>query len=381
MTTRKKRTSRREVAFADRLTDKRRRTPALFLDLDAIVRNYEALRRSFGSSFEVFFSVKANDDVRVLRTLARLGSGFDVASLGEIRRVLSLGVGPEKIAFSNPVKIPQQLAAARRAGVDLFAFDSEDEIRKLSALAPGAQVYLRLEVDNHGSGWPLSGKFGASPEKAPDLLAAAAAAGLDPVGLTFHVGSQCVRIDNWRSALLRCRDVWREAQQRGLKLRLLDIGGGLPAAYDGTEPAVSEIGPVVAQMAKELLPGLERLIIEPGRFLVANAGTLLTTVIGRAERNGKTIVFLDVGIFNGLMETYEAFWYRLERLGAASSDKTETVTLVGPSCDSVDVIAKDISLPRLEVGDRVIFHTAGAYTNSYKTYNGFSFPRIIICGE
>lgn len=354
-------------------------TPILLIDLNRIVTQYVGLRQAFGPAVEIFFSVKANNHPQVIRTITDFGGGLDVASWPEVELAFALGVPPRLIAFSNPVKIPDDVTRAFAAGIRLFALDSSAEITKLARLAPGSDCYLRLRVDNRGSGWPLEGKFGAEEREALSLLIEAQRAGLNVVGLTFHVGSQCGNLRNWRNALAKCRRVWNQARAAGLQLRLLNLGGGLPARYSQSVPTAEAIGNLVRERLAGF-NGLERCLIEPGRYLVAEAGTLVASVIGRAVRDGETLVYLDVGLFNGLMEAYECFWYPVETPDAVGRP-LETVTLVGPTCDSVDVIVRRIRLPQLAIGDRVVFRSAGAYTNSNERYNGFSFPPVVLCGS
>jgi ornithine decarboxylase len=355
----------------------RHETPYILLDDAVIARNYRRLKSSFGSDVDVFFAVKANNHPIALLAVDREGGSYDIASASELRQLLLLGIPGSRVLYSNPIKAPSDILFAHENGVRHFAFDTPEEIEKLAALAPGANVYVRLAVDNTGSGWPLAGKFGASVGDSAKLLTLAKERGLKPVGITFHVGSQCENLDNWYAAIARCSVVWHAAKARGLELEFIDIGGGIPAPYRRDVIAVEDIGPYVRSVMRTMIPDVPRLIIEPGRFLVAEAGTYVASVIGRSTRGGRTHVHLDAGLFTGLMEAYEKFWYPVECIRQDGSDaRTETVDLVGPTCDSVDVVAKDIELPALKVGDRVVFRHAGAYTNSYELYNGFRYPRV-----
>jgi ornithine decarboxylase len=352
-------------------------TPCIFLDTQVVEKNYRRVKEAFGNDVAVCFSVKANNHPMVLRTIHEMGGGFDVASAVEIRDLLALGVPPSRIAFSNPVKVPADIAYAHAQGVRYFAADSELEIDKLASLAPGSSIYIRMAVKNEGSGWPLAKKFGVLPEEAARLLELARDRGLDPTGLTFHVGSQCVNLQNWRGAIIECAQAWQAVKSRGISLRMIDLGGGVPARYDDAAPDVRVIGATVRQLLAEYLPDARTLMIEPGRFVAADAGILVTSVIGRASRNGKTCIYHDAGVFNGLMETYECFWYPLEFLRSSRTDENEFVTLFGPTCDSVDQIVEDVKVPVLALGDKVVFKLAGAYTNSNMGYNGFAFPKIV----
>jgi ornithine decarboxylase len=233
---------------------------------------------------------------------------------------------------------------------------------KLAHHAPGSRVYVRLTVDNSGSEWPLAKKYGAGGADAVQLLREARAFGLQPYGLTFHVGSQCLDKESWSSALMLCHEIWRELAADGIALQMLSLGGGFPVRHTRPVPSVEEIG-----------RGLE-LTVEPGRALVGDAGLLVATVIGQATRGKERWLYLDAGVFNALLEAIQGFRYqiRTERTGPPRH-----YVLAGPSCDSVDTIATDVSLPELSVGDRVYFLNAGAYTLSYaSSFNGFEPPAV-----
>jgi len=352
-------------------------TPYLLIDLDEVVARYRAMRAGLPVE-RLHYAVKANPHPAIIETLAREGCGFEISSPGELRRLIEAGVAPSRIVSSNPVKTPTFIALAHDYGLTRFAADSESELDKLTAGAPGARVYCRVEVDNSGSMWPLARKFGCKPAEALRLLEAARQRGLRPDGLTFHVGSQCLSAASWRLALERCAEIWRAAAQRGIALEQLDIGGGFPVEHLQPVPDLELIGAVVRTAIEELFPPDLTVSAEPGRGLVGSAGTLVASVIGKAERGEERWLYLDVGVFNGLMETIEQFRYRLrvERLGAP-----RRWTIAGPSCDSVDVLWTDALLPEMEVGDRVELVNAGAYTLSYaSSFNGFPPPQVCVRG-
>ena len=353
-------------------------TPSLIMDLDRVRANIGQIRSGFASlSPKIFYSVKASAEPAVLSVLGEMGCGFDVASSGEIEGLDRLGLlGRADICFSSTVKIPAHIEDAYSRGIDKFAFDSEGEILKLARYAPGSKVILRLEVPHMGSLWPLAGKFGASPAEAQALLAMAAEHGLQPYGLTFHVGSQCVRTDTWLEAIAISGRVWQQARQSGLDLRCINLGGGIPAAYTDDVPPVATIGREVSERALETFGEDTLFAVEPGRFVVAEAGTMLVTVIGKARRKGRIWIFVDLSIYAGLLEVTGGWTYPI--ITTKDHLPKRRVTLAGPTCDSTDIIALDIELPDLEVGDRLALCTAGAYTMAYQAYNGFPFPEVLI---
>ncbi|MFN8450192.1 MAG: hypothetical protein U0521_16805 [Anaerolineae bacterium] len=207
--------------------------------------------------------------------------------------------------------------------------------------------------------------------------------GLRPIGLSFHVGSQCLKVANWVNAIAACGDVWREAARRGHDLYFLDIGGGYPAGHyhTATIPTIEEIGAAVMQAVVDYIPATPNLmlVLEPGRGMVGESGALVATVVGRAQRGDQTWLYLDAGVFNGLMETYEGFPPVVDLVSDCAAERPERVyTLAGPSCDSCDVIARNITLPEINVGERLLFRDTGAYTNEYAAaFNGFPIPEVI----
>lgn len=352
-------------------------TPFLEIDLDRVRRNYRNVAKIFGDRLEIFYAVKANRDPDILKTLLKEGSRLDVAGINEMNSALEAGYAPADMAFSNPIKAAWEIEAAYKLGIRLYGADSDAEIAKLAKYAPGSDVYVRLDVPNKGSVWPLSGKFGVEKHKAAQLMVEAKRAGLNPIGVTFHVGSQCLNPENWATAIDLSKEVFDACARQGIRLTLLNLGGGLPAMENMTNPPpIEEIGKGIMARIERMFESDVRVLIEPGRNLVATAGMLTATVIGEADRRGEDWLYLDLGVYNGLMEIHEKFPYEV-RTDHEDREKRAYV-LAGPTCDSVDVIFHDITLPRLDVGDRIHFMNAGAYTTGYDCYNGFDFPATII---
>ncbi|MDP9235887.1 MAG: type III PLP-dependent enzyme [Chloroflexota bacterium] len=351
-------------------------TPTLVLDLAHVRENLEAVRAAFAQvNPRILYSCKANSDADVLRTVYEAGCGFDVASIGEIRQLEAVNIPARAAVFSSTVKIGSHISDAFARGIDTFAFDSYTEVEKLAERAPGAKVIVRLEVPHVGSRWPLAHKFGVPPLEAVDLLRQAEARGLHPYGLTFHVGSQCERPQSWGDAIEVAGRVWTRARDAGIRLKLVNFGGGIPAKYTEPVPHVVDIGKEVTSRISREFGWDAEYAIEPGRFVTAEAGTLVTTVIGTATRNHKPWVFVDLSIYAGLLEVTGGWRYPM----VTSKDHLpkRPTTLAGPTCDSTDLLASDIDLPELQVGDRLLLGSAGAYTTSYREYNGFTFPQVI----
>jgi ornithine decarboxylase len=263
------------------------------------------------------------------------------------------------------------------------------ELRKLATHAPGSAVYVRLRVDDSTSTFPLSRKFGADLEEAHALLLQARELGLRPYGVTFHVGSQCGTTIAWRQAIAAAGRLMAGLLADGVRLEMLDLGGGFPARYgsagDGVPSLVDIAGTIFAAL-DELPYRPPMLTAEPGRHLVAESAVLVAEVIGREVRGGENWVYLDVGAYNGLMETLQTGnqWRFPLWTSRADHDRVphETFTVTGPSCDSSDTMFYGVELPStIDVGDRVYIGSTGAYTLSYASdFNGFPVPGQVFVG-
>jgi ornithine decarboxylase len=353
-------------------------TPFLVFDLDMVEERYRQLVEAVPLS-RVLYAVKANPAREVLERLAEAGSSFDVASPGEIDRCLKLGIEPARLAFGNTIKKEGDIGYAHRCGVTTFTVDSEAELDKVIRQAPGATVYVRITTDGAGADWPLSRKFGCCLGDALNLLRKAAHAGLG-FGVSFHVGSQQRDVSAWDRALSDAASLVAAMRAEGFEAAGVNLGGGLPCQYREPVPGISAYGEAIGRALKEHL-GTDfagEVLMEPGRYLVGDAGVIQTEVvlISRRPADDRTRwVYLDIGMFNGLTETLdEAIRYRVQ----VPPDRGEPgpVILAGPSCDSADVLYEKsgYQLPLgLRIGDRLELMSAGAYTASYSSvwFNGF----------
>lgn len=361
------------------LADNQPETPCLVVDLDVVAQAYKLLRRYMPLA-KIFYAVKANPAPEVVALLRDLESNFDVASRNEIDLCLERGVAPERISFGNTIKKERDIAYAFGCGVTLYAFDSQAELEKLARAAPGSRVFCRILVDSVGAEWPLSRKFGCSPEMAVDLLRQAKGLGLDPYGVSFHVGSQQTKLDQWDSAIERAAKMFWALAEADVNLRMLNVGGGFPARYRGDVPAVVQYAnAVMGAITRHFGNDLPEIVVEPGRSVVGDAGVIQSEVVlisRKAANDEKRWVYLDVGKFNGLAETMdEAIKYRIKT--PADGGPSGPVIIAGPTCDSADILYEKTRyrLPLdLKIGDKVEIHSTGAYTSSYASvnFNGFA---------
>jgi len=349
----------------------------LHVDLGLVRQRYDELAEAL-PGVRLHYAVKANPAPQVLTTLAARGCRWDVASPGEIAAVLATGGSPADMSYGNTVKRSADIAYATRVGLSRFTFDSPMELEKLSLHAPGSTVMARIATSGVGADWALGSKFGCTVDEASTLLLRAAERG-HPVGIAFHVGSQQRDPSAWDEPLRHAARVRDRLTSVGADLQVVDIGGGFPAVTTAPTVPLAEYGAAIGSaLARHLGGDIPELMAEPGRAIVADAGVLESEVLLVSERRGTRWVYLDAGVFTGLVETVqEAIRYRLEavRDGLPLAGALAQVALAGPTCDSLDVLYASCLLPRdLRPGDRVRFLSAGAYTESYSTvgFNGFA---------
>ncbi len=360
-------------------------SPCLVVDVDIVEHNYVSMTRALPLA-HVYYAVKANPAEEIIARLARLGANFDTASPGEIDLCLELGISPSRISYGNTIKKQADIAYAYQQGVRLFAFDSEAELNKIAQSAPGAKVFCRILVESEGAEWPLSRKFGCTPDMALELLLKARQSGLDAYGVSFHVGSQQTRLEQWDRAIAQVAKLFARTQGRGLELRMVNLGGGFPSRYCASvHPLEDYAKAVIEAMVRHFGASIPEMILEPGRSLVGDAGVIQSEVVLVAKkdaRNDKRWVYLDIGKFSGLVETMdEAIKYRF--LTPHDGGATGPVAIAGPTCDSADILYEKApyELPlALAAGDRVLILSTGAYTTTYASvnFNGFS-PLEAIC--
>jgi ornithine decarboxylase len=330
---------------------------------------------------EPFYATKCNPDPGVLRVLGEAGCSYEIASTAELRMLVGLlGVRPADLIFSNPVRARAQTAAAWAAGVRRFAVDSTEELQRTAAAAPGCDVLIRVATAPGDSLVPSEGKFGVGVEDAVRLCNEAGELGLRVHGLTFHMGSQTLAPEALGRPMDDARRVMTRIAADGLRISVLDIGGGFPARYSERIPPLADFGRVFALKRAEL-PYEVDVVAEPGRCLVANAGTFRCRVIGVAERHGVRWAHTDLGVFNGMMEALESggeLRYPLSDSRGSASRVLFNVT--GPTCDSQDTFATEVPLSAdLREGDEIFVGAAGAYTATYSTrFHGFPTPRVVI---
>jgi ornithine decarboxylase len=360
------------------LAEQQPQTPCLVVDLDVVAGNYKKLRHAVPDA-KIYYAVKANPAPEILKSLTGLGSSFDTASVNEIDMVLATGAGAERISYGNTIKKQSDIAAAYARGVRLYAFDSAAELDKIAAAAPGSRVFCRILTSGAGADWPLSRKFGCDVDMARELLLEAAKRDVVPHGVSFHVGSQQRDINAWDNAVAEAARLFRDLEERGVRLTMLNIGGGFPTRYRKGVPTLTAYGAAIKEsIVRHFGNRLPDVIVEPGRQMVGDAGVIQSEVVlisKKSANDAKRWVYLDIGKFGGLAETMEEA-IRYPILSARDGDAMGPCIIAGPTCDSADVLYEKTpyNLPlTLTVGDEVLIDNTGAYTTTYSTvaFNGF----------
>ena len=360
-------------------------TPIFVIDHEKIRQNYREFKQ-YMPNVQVYFAVKANSTPEIVKTLFDMGCSFDVASLPEFMIVYENIRGMhdaerqdwiwDKIIYANTIK-PIETLRTLDQYKPLVTFDNREELKKIREHAPHAGLVLRLRVPNTGSMVELSSKFGADPGEAVDLIAEAFGMGLVVEGLSFHVGSQCTNFENYMQALQLSANIIDEAETRlDREIRILDIGGGFPVKYHPGVKSLKTLAKKLNNEIKRLFPSDIQILAEPGRFLVANACTLVAKVVGKAVRDGKPCYYINDGVYH----TYsgQIFDHCTYPVLSFKPGEHHISAVFGPTCDSFDTITLSAELPDLEIGDLVFSENIGAYSIASSTFfNGFPPAKVV----
>jgi len=362
-----------------KLLSKEMETPFLVLSKKKIEENYTRLSLALENKVSLFYAVKANPISEVIEIIKNIGGGFEVSSADELRLVMNFNVPLNKIFYSTPVKKRSEISYFYKEGINLFVFDNDTEIEKIAQCAPKSQVMLRIQTKNKNSLIDLSLKFGAEPKDALYLLEKARNMGLYPRGICFHVGSQCLSPESYKEAIKLCHSIFEAAAEKGIHLDLLNIGGGFPIGYRKKVPDITTFCKTINEALKYYFYGRfdVDVVAEPGRFICADAFTLVTRVIGKSIRNNKIWYYIDDGLYGSFSgRIYDKGDYLI--LTEKDGYKVPSV-LAGPTCDSFDIIYEDYELPDLKIDDLILVPGMGAYTIvSASNFNGFKRAKVVV---
>jgi len=350
-------------------------SPLLIVDCERVRIQYRRLSKAL-PGVDLHYALKPLPHPAVVRTVARLGGFLDLATTGEVQLITRLGLDPARCIHTHPIKRDQDIRNALAAGVRVFVADNPDEVRKFRSYRDQAELLLRVSFRAPGAVSDLSRKFGCDPEKALELARLAKKLGVTVRGFSFHVGSQAPGPLKHVEAIEACGALIRAARREKLgRFDTLDIGGGFPIHY--TQP-VPDIGRFCAPIRKALhaLPKKLRVIAEPGRYIAGPAAIGVATVMGRAEREGHWWYYLDDGLYGSFSgQLFDHARYPIDSL--KTSGELLPSVLAGPTCDSIDVIAENLLLPKLKAGDLIVGRAMGAYTWASASEFNF-FPRATV---
>jgi ornithine decarboxylase len=363
---------------------KKHGTPLLIIDHNIIRRQYKALRKHL-PRVGLYFAIKANPEPEIIKTLSVMNAGYDVASFPEFESVINNVPAREKkdlnafiydrIILANTIKPVETLKKLANYNT-LMTYDNYEELKKIKKYCPDAGLICRIKVANVGSVVELSSKFGVEPGDAPNLIEKAFQMGLVVEGLSFHVGSQCLNIDNYVNALEAAAIIFKEVEARGCKLRLLNIGGGFPVPYDSNYVPINVLARKLKAEIDRLFPKEIEIVAEPGRFLVAESAILVTKIIGKARRDDKIVYYIDDGVYNtlsGVVFDHIPYHFKSFKKG-----EKKLCAVVGPTCDAFDTVSTAEYLPEQEIGDLLYVENIGAYSSASATnFNGFPKAKIL----
>jgi len=353
-------------------------TPLLVVSRPKLIETYQKMRE-YLPGVEMFYAAKANPDHHILSTLCEQGCSVDVCSFGELQAAVRAGFTPERMLHTHPCKTESNLLDCYEYGVRWFVYDNLLELEKMARLTPDVNLLLRLAVSASSSMINLSAKFGAALTEAVGLVRAARRLGMKVKGFSFHVGSQCLNPEDYRTALKRIREVWDQVAEDGIELEVLDIGGGFPAPYRTDAPSIETFCQSLHSGLEEIFGDLPiRLIAEPGRGMCAESVSLITRVIGKNTRWDMPWYIIDDGLYGSFSgKVFDHIDYPILAENADARELHSCV-LAGPTCDSSDVVSRDQMMPELEVGEILLVPSMGAYTSaSACPFNGLPVANSI----
>ena len=360
-------------------------TPCYIYSYRTLVRHYRAYDQAFGTIPHVIaYAMKANSNLAILRALAKEGGGADIVSGGELFRALKAGVPAEKIVFAGVGKSRQEFQEALKSDILMFNVESSAELRLINEVAGEmglrARVALRVNPDIDPKTHPYistglkKSKFGIGAERAlEEFHVASTLPHIEVVGIHTHIGSQLTELTPFIDALKKVLTLIETLQARGTDIRYLNIGGGLGITYSGeTPPHPNDLAEALSPMLRDLKC---RLIMEPGRSIVGNAGILVTRVLYNKETEAKRFVIVDAAMNDLLRPSLYDAHHEIQPVHQTAGSPETTVDVVGPICESGDFLAKDRKMADPNAGDLLAVMSSGAYGFTMASnYN--SRPRI-----
>jgi len=352
-------------------------TPFMVLDLEEVDYQYKSLQAALPKA-RLFYALKSLSHPELIKRLKSLGCSFDLATIGEVELVESLGIKGEQCIHTHPIKKDKEIKRALEFGCTRFVVDNFAELQKFYPYAGQVELIIRVSFRSPQAVVDLSRKFGCTLEELPQLVDNASKHGITVSGLSFHVGSQSMspmtHVNAVRSSVAAMKVMSH------VNWKFLDIGGGFPISYQETALPIADFCAPINEALAELPEGIE-VFAEPGRFISGPAMIEVVSVVGKAKRGARVWYYLDDGVYGGFSgQIFDHAAYPIAPLKPFDpTGEFFPSVLAGPTCDSIDVVAEDIELPELEVGDILVGKQMGSYTIASATeFNYYPKPKVVV---
>lgn len=352
-------------------------TPFMVLDLSEVDYQYKSLQAAL-PGVKLFYALKALSHPALIKRLKSLGCNFDLATIGEVELVESLGVKGEQCIHTHPIKKDKEIKRALEFGCNRFVIDNMEELKKFIPYADQVELIVRVSFRSKQAVVDLSRKFGCALEELPLLVEFAQQNSIEVVGLSFHVGSQSLSPMTQANAIRA--SIAAMKVMNSVKWKFLDIGGSFPVSYQEAVLPIADFCAPVMEALSELPENIE-IFAEPGRFIAAPSMIEVVSIVGKARRGAKTWYYLDDGVYGGFSgQMFDHATYPLAPLKPFDpTGEFLSSVLAGPTCDSIDVVAEDIELPDMEIGDILVGKKMGAYTIASATeFNFYPKPKVVV---
>ena len=365
-------------------------TPCFIYSHNDLVKNFSEIKNVFASEKrKVFYSVKANSNLSILKVLLELGAGFDIVSLGELERVIKIGAQPEKIIYSGVGKSEEEIIRSLEYGIHCFNVESFSELERINSIAAKlnkvAPVSIRINpnIDPGSHEFISTGvettKFGINLKNMMDaFIYANNEKSIELLGIDYHIGSQIESLDPFKEAIISVKKIVDQLKENNINIKLIDMGGGLGINYQNNDaPSLNDFGKTINQVINDNELSDYDFIIELGRSIVGNVGYILTSVEYIKKDSEKNFVIVDAGMDNLIRPALYGAWHEIKPI-ADNKEQNILCDIVGPVCECTDFLGKDRRLS-VQQGDLLIISSCGAYASSMASnYNSRPKPSEIM---
>ena len=365
-------------------------TPCFIYSHNDLVKNFSEIKNVFASEKrKVFYSVKANSNLSILKVLLELGAGFDIVSLGELERVIKIGAQPEKIIYSGVGKSEEEIIRSLEYGIHCFNVESFSELERINSIAAKlnkvAPVSIRINpnIDPGSHEFISTGvettKFGINLKNMMDaFIYANNEKSIELLGIDYHIGSQIESLDPFKEAIISVKKIVDQLKENNINIKLIDMGGGLGINYQNNDaPSLNDFGKTINQVINDNELSDYDFIVELGRSIVGNVGYILTSVEYIKKDSEKNFVIVDAGMDNLIRPALYDAWHEIKPI-TDNKEQNILCDIVGPVCECTDFLGKDRRLS-VQQGDLLIISSCGAYASSMASnYNSRPKPSEIM---